>query len=492
MPLDGLTVDALRSLDRVLQVQPTRGRPGHYDLTPGGHIGVLRAGDVTLAIAPKLPLARVLFLLSYAMDGRWWNDDEVALPEDADLLEALVPFYARTVQRALRRGVLQGYRSREEALPLVRGRLRIEEQVRRRYGRMLPAEVRYDDYTVDTDANRLLLAAARRLHRLPLRSAASHVLLRRLEAAFEGVSHVPFAPRDLPAIAIDRLNAHYQPALELARRILQATSWDVGDGDVRATGCLIDMSQVFEDFVVRALRERLGWTDRVLRQGEALWLDVDHRVNVRPDLGAWHAGRPVFVGDLKYKRIADNSVRHPDVYQVLAYAVATDLPGALLIYAADEAEPARYRIVHADKTVEVVAVDLDGPIAAVRGDRGRELQVELAVALYARGKLLVAPGPLRRKLRPRRQHHRVLRMRLVPARDDLGQRGAGVLAVEERAAELRQRGHPTPQRALHAERGRRRFHARRLRRVHCVPWSPNCPFSKPIARTPSADTPPRP
>jgi len=87
-----------------------------------------------------------------------------------------------------------------------------------------------------------------------------------------------------------------------------------------------------------------------------------------------------------------------------------------------------------------------------RGDRGRELQVELAVALYARGKLLVAPGPLRRELRPRRQHHRVLRMRLVPARDDLGQRGAGVLAVEERAAELRQRGHPEPQRALHAER----------------------------------------
>jgi len=396
VPLGRDEVDLLRGLGAVLQIQPTRARPGHFDLTPGAHVGVVRVGDLTLAIAPKLPLARVLFLLSYAMDGRWWRDDEVSLPEDGDLLEALVPFYARAVRRALRRGVLQGYRTVEEALPLVRGRLRIEDQIRRRHGRMLPAEVRYDDFTVDIEANRLLLAAAWRLHRLPLRSAQARRLLREIEAALVGVTEVRYGARNLPAVAYDRLNAHYRPAVELARLILQSTSWDLGDGRVSASACLIDLSVVFEAFVVRALREQLGLSERALRQGERLWLDVDRRVALRPDLSWWHAGRPVFVGDVKYKRLAEGGVKHADVYQVLAYAVATDLPGALLVYAAGEAEPARHHVVHADKLVQVVAVDLGGPMAAVRAEVQR-------VAGLVAGSARQATSDLpRSRARPRR------------------------------------------------------------------------------------------
>ena len=51
---------------------------------------------------------------------------------------------------------------------------------------------------------------------------------------------------------------------------------------------------------------------------------------------------------------------HADIYQMLAYCTATDLPSGMLVYAAGEGEPGTYRVKHADKTIEVVSLELDG------------------------------------------------------------------------------------------------------------------------------------
>ena len=61
------------------------------------------------------------------------------------------------------RGILQGYVTREEALPLVRGHVRIANQLARRPGMLLPIEVRYDEYDVDVAENRILRSALRRM-----------------------------------------------------------------------------------------------------------------------------------------------------------------------------------------------------------------------------------------------------------------------------------------------------------------------------------------
>ena len=78
------------------------------------------------------------------------------------------------------KGLLQGYRTVEEALPVLRGRIRTEEQLRRRFGLPVPVEVRYDDYSTDTDENRLLRAATERLLRLPNLTVEVRVRLHRL------------------------------------------------------------------------------------------------------------------------------------------------------------------------------------------------------------------------------------------------------------------------------------------------------------------------
>ena len=167
----------------------------------------------------------------------------------------------------------------------------------------------------------------------------------------------------MPKVQFDRLNEHYREVVALARLILRHSSFEAVRGRIRAQGFLIDMNQVFEDFVTRALREalRVSWhAFRSDRDIPRIHLAEDRRIPLMPDLSWWEAGICTFVGDAKYKRIADERVPNADLYQLLAYATALDLPGGLLIYAQGEANPAAYRVRHAGKRLQVAALDLSG------------------------------------------------------------------------------------------------------------------------------------
>jgi 5-methylcytosine-specific restriction enzyme subunit McrC len=317
----------------------------------------------SIEIRPKVPLDRVFFLLSYAIDPRAWRRSSFSFAAAPSLLEAMIPPFAIAVSQALRRGVLQGYRIEEDALQTIRGRIRFDEQIKRRYGRIPPVELRFDEFTEDIPANRLIKTALARLSRLRIRNDEARRMLRRFDHALERVRTVEYDSRQLPGITYTRLNAHYRPAVELAKLVISATSLEVGHGTARGAAFLVDMNSVFEDFVVVALREALRVGPTMFPQAARsypLFLDCGRRVRLRPDISWWDGGACVFVGDVKYKRVQVAEIEHPDVYQLLAYTIATGLPGGLLIYAADEAAPVEHEVPLAGKRLRVTTLDVRG------------------------------------------------------------------------------------------------------------------------------------
>ncbi len=360
-------LDALRQVVRLIDVSPTS-KSNTWILRPGSEIGVIRLPDLTIEIRPKLPIERVLFLISYTLDRLDFSGEVVDLAQPPDLVEAMVRIFHDAVRQATGRGLLQGYQTREETLNVVRGRIRIEEQLRRRFGIAVPIEVRYDEFTPDIEANRLLKAAVRRLSWLPQRSRDSRRLLSAMRAVFANVSTVEYRPTHLPEVPATPLNAHYQPALALARLVLRSGTVELAAGQVQSASFLIDMNKVFEDFVVVALRDALRLTEYTFPQearGHDLWLDEGRDVRLKPDLSWWQASRCVFVGDAKYKPTTVHGAQTHDIYQALAYALAADLPGALLIYAHDDQDridPVTYHIPALDKhiKIEVDVLNLQG------------------------------------------------------------------------------------------------------------------------------------
>ena len=365
-PLSVAERDDLRMLPS-LTIEPAVGEDATYHLTPGSTVGAVEIGDLSVLIRPKIGIPQVLSLACYAM-GMFKPQEQrlFDFEEGEELPDILALVLASAARRAFSRGLLHGYRTEEEALHTVRGRIRFDEQIRRRFGIALPVEVRYDEFTDDITENRLVKAAAVRLGRMRLRSQQARRGLGWIAALLENVSPAEFVPNNVPEVPFDRLNEHYRDVVGLSRLILRHSAFRSDRGKVRAAGFLMDMNGVFQEFVTRSVREALGVSERVFLERNIGTLDQEGKVGLKPDLTWWDGEACTFVGDAKYKNVTGERVPNADLYQLLAYITALDLPGGLLIYAqGEEAETATYSVRSSGRRLEVAALDLSGTLDTV-------------------------------------------------------------------------------------------------------------------------------
>ena len=163
----------------------------------------------------------------------------------------------------------------------------------------------------------------------------------------------------------DRLNEYYRDVVSLACLVLRHSAFESERGPVRAKGFLFDMNDVFQGFVAQALREKLGLPERAFGERSIPSLDCGGTVHLSPDFVWQHGGQAVFVGDAKYKDLSRDYARESDLYQLLAYITALDLPGGLLVYAKsvpNQDHAASYVVRHSGKYLEVDALALDGTL----------------------------------------------------------------------------------------------------------------------------------
>ena len=367
IPLSITERDDLQAVLPSLTIVPAAVEDAAYHLTPSSTVGAVEIGDLSVLIRPKIGIPQLLSLACYAM-GVFRPQEErlFEFMEEAETPpDTLAIALSAAARRAFSRGLLHGYRTEEEALHTVRGRIRFADQIRLRFGIPLPIEVRYDEFTDDITENQLVKAAAIRLGGMRLRSQQARRNLGWIAAMLENVSSVESFPKDVPDVRFDRINEHYRGVVGLSRLILRHSAFESERGVVHATGFLMDMNTLFQEFLTVALRETLGLTERVFREKNIDTLDVDGKVKLRPDLTWWHGRDCQFVGDAKYKGIENESVPNADLYQLLAYVTALNLPGGLLIYAQGKAETATYTVRNSGRRLEVAALDLGGTLDSV-------------------------------------------------------------------------------------------------------------------------------
>ena len=351
---------------------------GEWLVAPTGKVGVARIGDVEIWIRPKLSIDRLIFLLGYARNPRGWQDVPVPVERAAELMTALAYAFARQAERAVQRGVLQGYRRTEEALPTLRGRLREADQLRRRFGLPIPLEVVFDDFTVDIPENQLLRTAALRLLRLPrLHRSVRRSLQRMATVTLDAVTVIDRS-QPSPRWQPNRLNGAYHVALRLAELVLAAESFEQRRGSVAVSGFLFDMPRVFEDFVCVALREALQPHGGRVELQYRTHLDHGEQVAMRPDLAWLMNGQPIAVVDAKYKAEKPAGFPDADLYQMLAYCTALGLSEGHLVYARGNEVPARYVVRNAGVRIVCHALDLDAEPSALLAQVA-ELAVGVAV-----------------------------------------------------------------------------------------------------------------
>ena len=364
---------------------------GQRLLRAGHHIGVVRLGARTVQVLPKLhrsgitseqertrdATANLLQLLAYA--GQLPVRDHEVMPllqRGADWFEILTRLFVNHLRDEWRRGAHHTYQIVEEELPILKGRWRIVEQLRRPEQRHIFA-VAHDEFTADNPLNRVLRYVVERLWRLT-RDAANRAGLAELRNWMVDVTLLPCATvADADAALLTRLNRQYAPLLTLARLFLGEAAPDLAAGSVATFAFLLDMNRLFESFVVGFIMHH---RDKILppelvgcelipqARGVAPYLarrDGQGAFRLQPDL-ALRAGRvfPLLL-DAKYK-VLDSSATHAgigrdDFYQAHAYARRFGSPRVILLYpqTAALAAPFRARFVLEGSTHEIVAASVD-------------------------------------------------------------------------------------------------------------------------------------
>jgi 5-methylcytosine-specific restriction enzyme subunit McrC len=335
-----------------------------WEVAAGRKVGVARMGNLQIVVRPKIPMDRLVFLMGYARQPQFWRAAPVLLDAEADLAEALADSFARRARKALELGLLHGYVGVSEALPVVRGRIRVGDQLARRPGVLLPLEVSYDELSVNIAENQLLLAATLRLLRMPALSRDVRRGLQRLRLQLADVTPV-LRGQLLPVWHPSRLNARYQPALFLAELILAGDSFEQRVGDVHISGFVFDMWKIYEDFVCVALREAMRpYGGRSFLQ-RRLHLDEASRVEMKPDFyWAGGDGHRVVV-DAKYKAEQPSGFPNADLYQLLAYCTVLGVGEGHLVYAKGNEERVSHQVVRSGALVHCHTLDLALPPTAL-------------------------------------------------------------------------------------------------------------------------------
>ncbi|MFB9668331.1 McrC family protein [Glutamicibacter nicotianae] len=324
-------------------------------------VGVIRFGEHQILIRPKVPVSRLFFMMQYALHPKMWLDEPIQLDSDQDLLSVMAMLFLQQVSKIRQNGIIQGYKTFNDALPMMRGRLDIAAQIGRRGGLALPVETVYDEFTTDIPENRILVSALHRLLKLPMLDPAHRAGLHKLSESFVGVN-ILIPGQELPVIRYTRINARYRQAIFLSEVILRNTSVEQINGNLTARAFLFDMWKVFEDFVTVALSNCFADMDgKATRQETGTFLDEGARLALRPDL-VWHgSNQRLAIVDAKYK--APDSANYPnaDIYQMLAYCVRFGLNAGHLVYASGPGTDLSHAIIGHASTVHCHAVDLAQP-----------------------------------------------------------------------------------------------------------------------------------
>jgi 5-methylcytosine-specific restriction enzyme subunit McrC len=334
---------------------------GEYLVTASQYVGTVLTPEIALIVRPKIPLHNLFALLDVGLPQDAWRGESFSYAFENNLLVGFAELFARSVERALGRGVRRDYRAEHERLPALRGRIDYRE-LARRPGRTFPLPCEFDDYSADIPENRYLKAAVNRLLRVPGVRAETRRTLSFLQTRLEDVADTHVLPESIATIPSTRLNAHYWPALRLANLVLRNLSLIDRAGDADAASFMLDMNDLFQRWVTDRLRRLLRPHTRVVAEPKNWSLDERSKVRLLPDLTFISGDRLTYVGDVKYKLTDSGLGRTADYYQLLAYTTARRLTEGVLIYCQGAGSVTEREVVvrHGGPRLMTYQVDLKG------------------------------------------------------------------------------------------------------------------------------------
>lgn len=331
------------------------------------YVGVVQVPGLTVEILPKIDgssaslknteietAARqnLIYMLSLTKKIPIAERDMAGLTvKKLPLLEALMSSFAEKLIFELGRGLDSAYVHHQENTAVLKGKLLLNEQIRRNAAHREMFFVAFDEFVTDTWLNRILKAASTKLL-FASRSDAVQKRLREALLMMTDVSDVAVGLYHFENVNLTRNNERFRPLLDFCRMFFQNEAPTPESGQWRTFSLLFPMDQLFEEFLANficrysndlgILREEIHpqsrgcgkWLAREKADGEQ-----SYRFRVKPDLLIGTIGQPPrLILDTKWKVLQSDDyvqgISQSDIYQLYAYAHRYDCSDNVLLYPA--------------------------------------------------------------------------------------------------------------------------------------------------------------
>ena len=332
------------------------------------YVGVLQTkGGLTIEILPKIAdkndaekSKKVLIKMLRTLKNFPFKSSNLASlkTQNLPLLEIFISMFLFELEALVKKGIKSDYVALEENLNFLKGKLNINEQIKRNSIHKERFYVGYSEFLSDIKINQIIKTTLKFLYKKS-NSSKNQQKIRELLFIFDDVSTCSDYKNFFANYTISRQVKHYEQTLLWCKIFLLGNSFTPHKGDDLAFALLFDMNILFESYVGNFIKKKLPDT-RLQHYGKHL-IENPRGFALKPDIFL-RRDEQNLIADTKWKIVKSrDDISQADLYQLYAYGKKYECGELYLICPkmdGVEQEPMKFR--YDNKTqLEILYFDLE-------------------------------------------------------------------------------------------------------------------------------------
>ena len=307
------------------------------------YVGVLQTkGGLTIEILPKIAdktdtdKSKAVFIkMLRTLKNFPFKSSNLAnlKTQNLPLLEIFISMFLCELEALVKKGIKSDYVTLEENLKFLKGKLNINEQIKRNNIHKERFYVGYSEFLSDIKINRIIKTTLKFLYKKS-NSSKNQQKIRELLFIFDEVFRCDDYKNFFDKLIINRQVKHYEQTLLWCKIFLLDNSFTPHKGDDLAFALLFDMNKLFESYVGNFIKKK--FPDTALQHSEKHLIEYPKSFKLRPDI--FLEGK--FIADTKWKIISQDinesekkyKISQADLYQLYAYGKKHECGKLYLIY----------------------------------------------------------------------------------------------------------------------------------------------------------------
>lgn len=321
---DDIKQFVLKNNEQTLFLKPSYKNGLGETLQANSYVGVIQTKDgTTIEILPKIrdvseqQSKEILIKMLKTLRKSPFKNFNMAHLKNSKmpLFEIFITMFLEELAKLIQKGIKSDYITKEENLKFLKGKLKVNQQIKKNYIHKENFFVEYQEFLSDRIENKLIKTTLEFLYKKS-KSNKNQQRIREFLFVFDEIKVSYNIKDDFSKVKINRQMKDYEQTLLWCKTFLLENSFSPYKGSDIAFALLFDMNLLFESYVGHYLKKK-GLNVSLQDKGKYL-VEEPNKFALKPDIVVNEDEQ--LIADTKWKIIKDEKdISQQDMYQLYAY-----------------------------------------------------------------------------------------------------------------------------------------------------------------------------